>query len=338
MSIFIQSSRPSASRLQDARWQSGMRKKQESGTVLMRRPRRDKKSREVHANVSWKVAYADFTTAMMAFFLLMWILVSTDQIKREAIAGYFNPTVVTFSHGDGRGGAQITPDGTPVLMSASPSAPQQILEETPAVDPVKDAKNNYVIAINRKEYETRPEDLTQKQRLSIAEQLERQEFERAARDLRQAIQSLPELKDLEKNLVTDMTSEGFRIQLIDQDKTEMFPLGSAELTEPGKKLMLLVSQVIKKMPNKIAITGNTDAKPYRGDNGYTNWELSVDRANASRRALITHGVPPERLSSVVGKADTQLFDRNEPFAPVNRRISFVLLSTQIPQEVEIPKK
>ncbi len=154
---------------------------------------------------------------------------------------------------------------------------------------------------------------------------EEQRFEDAKKALENAVQSSPELQGLAKNLKIEDTPEGLRIQLVDQDKTPMFPVGSADMLDPAKKLMALVAQVIKKLPNKISITGHTDSTQYALGAKYTNWELSADRANATRREFMTDGVPSDRLSRVVGMADQDPIDKANPSDPQNRRISIVLL-------------
>jgi chemotaxis protein MotB len=128
-----------------------------------------------------------------------------------------------------------------------------------------------------------------------------------------------------QSLLIDNTPEGLRIQIVDQDRYAMFPLGSAQLYDHTRRMMGLVAQVVQRMPNRIAVTGHTDATPFQGRNNYTNWELSTDRANASRRALMEAGVPQTRINRVVGKADQDPLLTDDPANPRNRRISIVLL-------------
>src|SRR6185503_8244192 len=158
-----------------------------------------------------------------------------------------------------------------------------------------------------------------------AAEREEKRFEEAKKALEDAVKDSPELQALAKNLMIDETPEGLRIQLVDQDKSPMFPLGSAELMDPAKKLMTLVAQVINKLPNKISITGHTDSTQYAFGAKYTNWELSADRANATRREFQNDGVPADRLARVIGMADQDPLDKGNPSDPENRRISIVLL-------------
>jgi chemotaxis protein MotB len=157
------------------------------------------------------------------------------------------------------------------------------------------------------------------------EQREEKQFAAAEFALRQAIQDVPELKNLSDNLIIDRTPEGLRIQIIDQEKRSMFPLGSAQMADSAQKLMALVALVVQKLPNKVSITGHTDAAPYAFGRYYTNWELSADRANASRRELISDGVSADRIEKVVGLADRDPLVPDDPRSPHNRRISIVLL-------------
>ena len=142
-----------------------------------------------------------------------------------------------------------------------------------------------------------------------------------------------ELKELEKNLKMDMTPEGLRIQIVDSDGKPMFPSGSAEMYERTQKLLMKVSEVIRKMPNQISVRGHTDGVPYSKGNGYTNWELSADRANASRRVLIGGGFPEARVNNVVGKADTDPLIVGKPNDAQNRRISIILLREELVTQV-----
>lgn len=160
--------------------------------------------------------------------------------------------------------------------------------------------------------------------LALAE-IEEQKFAAAEFALRQAIRDIPDLKNLADNLIIDRTPEGLRIQIVDQDKLSMFPLGSAEMADSARKLIALVSQVVKRLPNKLSITGHTDARPYATVRNYGNWELSADRANASRRELLIDGLPPERIEKVVGMAEPDPLVPEDRLSARNRRISIVLM-------------
>jgi chemotaxis protein MotB len=286
---------------------------------------------------AWKVAYADFVTAMMAFFLLLWLLNVTTDIQKRGIADYFQPTIASKSQSGaggllggmtiGQPGAQQTASVEPSLTLSQPMLRQLNASDDEDQDNAAgrdDASDNGGAGHDRDR---------QRPKLSEAE-LERQVAEREDRRfaaaefaLHQALEQLPDLKGLAENLIIDRTPEGLRIQLVDQDKSQMFALGSAEPDDNARKLIAVVSQVVQRLPNKISITGHTDAVSYMVGRKYSNWELSADRANASRREFIADGVPPDRIDRVVGLAERDLLVPDDPTSPRNRRISIVLLRT-----------
>lgn len=295
-----------------------------------------------HHGGAWKVAYADFVTAMMAFFLLLWLLNVTTDEQKNGIADYFAPASVSQStSGSGgimggqtmvREGARISENGMPtvVVSVGDIEDEEENHEEGRKFDPAGDEADEEGISNNEEAV-----DGSERGRKGnpgddeIAEALakrEQQAFDEAMDALEEAVAHAPlELQELAQHLMVDMTEEGLRIQLVDKSGRSMFPKGSSELAEPATKLLQLVSGVIERLPNKIKITGHTDATPYRSSNGYGNWELSADRANASRRALLNLGVPPSRIDQVTGKADQEPLVPDDPYADPNRRISIVLM-------------
>lgn len=281
-----------------------------------------------HHGGSWKVAYADFVTAMMAFFLLLWLLNATTDEQKKGIADYFAPTIASrTSSGSGGvlGGRTIETEGAMVANKQSPSI-TVVLEEPGQTGTAKPDAFETAAELHDEQDPEEAADISEEAaRRRIAEEEERQ-FEEAEHQIRQAIQDLPDIQQLAQNLIIDRTPEGLRIQIVDQDKLSMFPRGSAEMVEQARRLMDLVAKVIQRLPNEIAITGHTDSTPFSQTNSnYTNWELSTDRANASRRALLAAGVPEERIATVVGKADQEPLITEDTTSPQNRRISIVLL-------------
>ena len=294
-----------------------------------------------HHGGAWKVAYADFVTAMMAFFLLLWLLNVTTDIQKRGIADYFEPTISSKSQSGaggvmggltiGQPGAQALPTSVPSLALNRPAMRQpndgDDGDEGGTAGQQDTAENG--TKPTPAESQDNPEKPTEK--LSDQEierrraEIEERRFAAAEFTLRQAVEQLPELKGLADNLIIDRTPEGLRIQLVDQEKSPMFALGSAELVDSAKKLIGVVTQVVQRLPNKITITGHTDAVPYPGGRRYTNWELSADRANSSRREFIADGLPEQRLSRVAGIADRDPFLPDDPTSARNRRISVVLL-------------
>jgi chemotaxis protein MotB len=293
-----------------------------------------------HHGGAWKVAYADFVTAMMAFFLLLWLLNAVTEEQKKGIAAYFRPTLAvqntsaTFTILTGQaqpmddmsGGASqdSEEESEDQAMQQAPATgegdrPQQLEGEKPDIG----AGNEPAPGKGDK-----PVDLEEAEKAVAAN--EQKQLEQIKEDIKNAIQEDPALKELEKNLKIDQTEDGIRIQLLDQEKISMFPSGSATMNPRSKELLEKVAEVVKTLPNKIEISGHTDAKPYVGGENYTNWELSADRANASRRVLVAAGISPDRLTMIKGRADTDPFVKSDPFDPQNRRISIVLLREKKP--------
>jgi len=261
---------------------------------------------------AWKIAYADFVTAMMAFFLLLWLLSSASQEQLAGIADYFAPTTASVSQsGSGQilGGTTIAVDGA---MEDTVSRPQVTMDLPPPKagsggEAMQDAP---VTADQAAEKAKKAAEDTQ--------------FQEAQDALKTAMETLPEFQQLAKSLMVEDTPEGLRIQIVDQDGLAMFASGQAAMFEHTQKVISLVVSVIEKMPQDLAISGHTDAVPMSGTQ-YTNWELSSDRANAARRFLVESGVPSERIASVVGKAATEPLLMDDPKNARNRRLSIVLL-------------
>jgi chemotaxis protein MotB len=300
-----------------------------------------------HHGGAWKVAYADFVTAMMAFFLLLWLLNVTTDVQKRGIADYFEPTITSKSNsgaGGVLGGLTVGSPGSQTLPLSQPNfnPAQNALRQPqegddgdegggPGADPDKDggAATADIPPDDKNSADDRR--ATGNKKLSDAEfqkqaaEREEKRFEEAKKALEDAVKGSPELQALAKNLMIDETPEGLRIQLVDQDKSPMFPVGSADMADSAKKLMGSVAQAISKLPNKISISGHTDSTQYALGAKYTNWELSADRANATRREFLNDGVPAERLSRVIGTADQDPINKTDPSAPQNRRISIVLL-------------
>ncbi len=276
------------------------------GTVIIKKV---KKGGHVgHHGGAWKVAYADFVTAMMAFFLLLWLLNATTDEQKKGIADYFSPASLsrqTSGSGGVMGGTVSAPEGA----LSSQTAPIGMTAEIPDGD------------IETEQETEVDEDSFEEMRAKREEE----QFAAAERALRAAIDDIPELRELAKNLLIDRTPEGMRIQIVDQAGKSMFPVGRSSPYEHTEKLMSLVTDAIKGLPQQIAIKGHTDAAPFVSKNGYSNWELSTDRANASRRALVAAGLPAERVASVAGRADQEPLLAEKPFDAQNRRISIILL-------------
>ena len=277
-----------------------------------------------HHGGAWKFAYADFVTAMMAFFLLLWLLNVTTDEQKHGVADYFAPTAAsksTSGSGSILGGTAMSTEGTRVSSSSPPTV---VIELAPPRQR-NPAEEDEEVKEGQAAGEGEAQQLAEEELLQQMAEREQEEFENAEQALRDAIQDSPGLADLAQNLVIDNTPEGLRIQLVDQEKASMFPSGGATMNDNLKKILEKVADIVHRMPNQIAISGHTDSVQFRGRNNYGNWELSAEHANASRRALVEYGVPISRIASVSGKADTDPLVPEDPTLPTNRRISIVLL-------------
>ncbi len=269
-----------------------------------------------HHGGAWKVAYADFVTAMMAFFLLLWLLNATTEEQKRGIADFFSPTpgaIQSSSGGDGVfSGQTITSEGFLIQDKSAIGVTVVFPEETQQ----KDEGPETEVALD----DPAESDETQEER----EAQESRQLEQVEKTLREAIENNPELVDLSGNLLIDQTPEGLRIQIVDREGTPMYKRGIATMTDEGAILTQQVVAAVISLDNQVVITGHTDATRYRRF-GYDNWDLSTDRANSSRRAMVRGGLDPERIYRVSGRGSNDLLDIDDPTAPINRRISVVLL-------------
>jgi chemotaxis protein MotB len=294
-----------------------MAKKGDDGKAPVIIIKKIKKGGGGHHGGAWKVAYADFVTAMMAFFLLLWLLNVSTKEQLDGIADYFTPTsasVATSGAGGVMGGLNMTTEGT--LTSNKQVTASTENRPSDVEEPTRDD-----IELNKKSKKDVSEDSFEK----LKAQEEEKQFQKAMDDIKQAIQDDPSLKEMAKNLIVDMTPEGLRIQIVDQQGKSMFPLGSAKMYDETNMLIAKVSQVVNQLPQKISVRGHTDGVPYGDAATYDNWNLSADRANASRQAMVQAGLDPKRIANVAGKADTEHLFPADPTSPQNRRISIILM-------------
>jgi chemotaxis protein MotB len=266
--------------------------------------KRVKKGGHGHHGGAWKIAYADFVTAMMAFFLLMWLLGSTTDGDKKGIADYFNsPLKVAFFGGSGAG------DASHVIKGGGKDLSQvtgQIKAGT-----VPDRKKTYNL---------------------LALKAEEAAHEAARlRDLKAKVEHVfdtnGQLAPYRSQIQLDMTHEGLRIQIVDDQNRAMFDSGSAVVKSYMRDILRAIGGVLNEVPNRITIEGHTDAQTYStGDRGYSNWELSADRANASRRELVAGGLAEDKILRVQGLAASSLYDKDHPLSPLNRRISIIVMN------------
>jgi len=278
-----------------------------------------------HHGGAWKVAYADFVTAMMAFFLLLWLINVTTPAQKMGLAEYFTPTIgVKDSMGIGfKGGKKPTPDvgrantdkNAPGLVEGQihqgPVAQAPDVSVPPKPDP--DAEN------------TSNGQKAPKEGKDNGETEDNDELKAAEQDVKQALEQDPNLQSYKNDVVVQDSPEGLKVDMIDDPKTPMFVPGGSALTDTGKKVLDSMANIIVKTPNNISINGHTDASGATADPHYTNWELSTDRANAARRFLVTTQLEPDRVQKVIGYADRELLTPQEPSSPRNRRITLILM-------------
>ncbi len=269
--------------------------------------KRVKKVAGGHHGGAWKIAFADFATAMMAFFLVMWLMSSATPEQKKLISGYFQDPI---GFTESASPHVIDLGGTP---TPSPDRTLNQVEQEPAS---KDAQ------------------FDSEQAETLAEQLERERLDLVLQELQNKVDENPELQKFKDQILFEITQDGLRIQIMDAENRPMFALGSAQLQPYFEDILLALVDTIAAVPNKISISGHTDAKPFSGRGDFGNWELSASRANAARRTLVYGGYPEEQIARVVGYASSALFDRKDPFNPVNRRIDILVLTKKAQRSIE----
>lgn len=271
----------------------------DGSTIIIKRI---KKGGHGHHGGAWKVAYADFVTAMMAFFLLLWLLNATSDEAKQGIADYFAPTTglkdamgIGFQGGETpyREGNEIS-DKAPVgiVYGGIPSGPSQ-------------------------ETENQRENVLESEKDS-------QLFDEAADAIKRAFEENPNLEEFRDFVLLEQTPEGLKITISDMYSNPMFEAGGFQLSHAGQQILSVLSEIIRKLPKRISITGHTDSAPLNKGN-YSNWELSADRANAARRFMMSKGMETEQVAKVVGRAEQEPLLPDDPLNPLNRRIVIILL-------------
>lgn len=267
--------------------------------------KRIKKGGHAHHGGAWKIAYADFVTAMMAFFLLMWLLGSTAKGDFEGIAEYFKTPLMVALTGSGSGSG----DSSSVIQGGG-------TDFTRTVGQVKkgdiDApKKTYQLKAATAEFARKEEQMLN----DLKDRIEKM------------IESNPTLKQFKSQLLLDITTEGLRIQVVDEQNRPMFDLAGDQLKPYTREILHEIGKVMNAVPNRVSLSGHTDAAQFSGGGkGFSNWELSANRANASRRELVAGGMDENKVLRIVGMSATVLFDKNDPLNPANRRISIVVLN------------
>jgi chemotaxis protein MotB len=271
-----------------------------------------------HHGGAWKVAYADFVTAMMAFFLVMWLVASVSKEQRAAIFDYFkNPSMEQGTAPkpapgqNGPGGASSSPINMRGGMDAPRTTPQQPSMMTGAAMMAQSQSSMDGVA---------------SQQQAAGEKQERANLEALKLELEEAIARSQALEPFKDQLLLDITPEGLRIQIVDAQNRAMFDRGSSQLKDYTSKILAELATYLNSVPNNLSLSGHTDVTPYAGSNGFSNWELSAERANAARRALLQGGLDQTKISRVVGLSSAVLFDKKDPASAINRRISIIVMT------------
>jgi chemotaxis protein MotB len=344
---------------------SGKKGGKGGGTIVIKRI---EEGGHGHHGGAWKVAYADFVTAMMAFFLLMWLLNATSEEQRRGIADYFAPTNVfgrsLSGAGQPFGGSSMTDDTSQVARAGTPSAVPAPRPQSPD-DDSEDIGEPYRDRLPEGGQHPQPHEAGGQARqagprtdraavgaeavsavesarrgeASVAAEAARAEaaaFDAAAAQIRQAIEADARIAEFGRQLAIDSTPEGLRIQLVDEERRPMFALGGAAPNDAARLLVQKLAPILQSLPNAVSIAGHTDAAPFRGP-GRTNFDLSAERANSVRRLLSEAGLPDARIRSITGNADRDLLLPAEPLAASNRRIAIVLLR-DVPLPGDAPRR
>lgn len=268
-----------------------------------------------HHGGGWKVALADFMTAMMAFFMLMWLLGSTSKEQQVAISGYFNNPGSEYAIGQGGANPGLIEQNQPVSESHSK-------------DPQTEDKSDKENTDENTQTQT-AEQISEAKLQKELERVEKEQLEQLEAKLQEEINSDAVFQQIKDQILIDFTALGLRIQIVDKDQRPGFDVGSAHMKPYIEDVLKALAPLLDKVQNKISVTGHTDSTPYGAGATYTNWELSADRANAARRALVQGGFPENKVATVQGMGSAAPLVADKPDAPINRRIAIIVLKKAV---------
>jgi chemotaxis protein MotB len=291
-----------------------------------------KKAAHGHHGGAWKIAYADFVTAMMAFFLLMWLISSVTDEQKRGIADYFAPSMIKVESRAGNNGMLagqnvMGENNSDMRGLGNNETRNDIQKETVStVFSKKQVKTDQQQQEQKKtESTSKQESAEQKKAMDDVNKDPKEAMKQIEEKIKRAIEENSNLRKYANNIIFELTEEGLNIVVSDQEDTPMFPAGSYQMYDQMKEILSEITKSIVDTHNKIAITGHTEAVQFASTKNYSNWELSADRANSTRRALLESGIAADRFSYVRGMESTKPFDRSNTAAPTNRRVDITLL-------------
>lgn len=293
--------------------------------------KRTKKIVGGHHGGAWKVAYADFVTALMAFFLVMWLVATVSNEQRAALFDYFKNPSMEPGKAPKPAPGQMGPGGastSPINLRGAMDAPRTVAP-TPAGLGAPVIPNVAGATLTAEATAGQISEATAQQ---VAEAAERERLESLMDDLREAIDKSQALEPFKDQLLIDLSPEGLRVQIVDAKSRPMFDLGHSELKEYTRQILIELARYLNSVPNHISLSGHTDTRPYLGRKGYSNWELSTERANAARRALEEGGLGTDKTMRVVGLSSLVPFDKVNPDNPINRRISIIVMTKKAEEQ------
>lgn len=303
-----------------------------------------------HHGGGWKVAYADFMTAMMAFFLLMWILAASDEKAKRGLADYFTPSL-SQAGGKGQGlldGQVLGEDGVlggstgeknvgdlPNFGRENPlarfdsrlkeSTPEVVVEYEVVAEDGATQVGKAKTTETEKSFADNMEELAKAQEIARQMQDRQETLEAVSEQIKNSINANAAIADLNNNLTFEIVPDGLLVQMVDHKGKAMFHTGSAKVQPNTREVIQAIAQAVMELPYPIEISGHTDATPFARQTGYDNWDLSTDRANATRRIMVAAGTNPRKIRRISGFADKKLLNKQSPNAPENRRIGILLL-------------
>jgi chemotaxis protein MotB len=263
-----------------------------------------------HHGGAWKVAYADFVTAMMAFFMVMWLVNAMTKEQRAAMFDYFHNPSMEEGHSVKAAPGQAGPGG----------ASTSVIDLGGGLDAPKSSPTD------AQGLGTPTDKITEDDARKLARELEKKQLTTLMDELKEAIDKSVAMEPFKDQLLLDITPEGLRIQIVDKQNRPMFDLGKSQLKDYTTQILHEVAKYLNTVPNRISLSGHTDSNAFGVTRSYSNWELSADRANSARRALLEGGLEQEKIARVVGLASSVLFDKKNPFNPINRRISIIVMT------------